>query len=147
MKTLISIILIIATTRAAIGAGFFVAPNGNDAHAGTKVQPFATLEHARDVARQSKGATVSVRGGSYTLEKPLVLTPADSGVIFQAYPGETPILSGGRPITGWKPMAGSTNLWSASIPKGWRFHYLFVNGQRAQRSRLIQQRPMASLAE
>ena len=118
-------------------AEFFIAPGGDDSQAGTKDKPFATLEHARDAARRSVGATVYLRGGTYLLDKSLILTPEDSGVTFQAYPGETPILSGGRAISGWRPMAGSASIWCASIPKGWRFHYLFVNGKRAQRSRLI----------
>ena len=32
----------------------FVSPKGNDAHAGTKAQPFKSLEKARDAARKLK---------------------------------------------------------------------------------------------
>ena len=32
---------------------FFVSPDGDDAHPGTKAQPFKTLEAARDAVRKS----------------------------------------------------------------------------------------------
>ena len=52
-----------------------------------------------------------MRGGTYFLEQPFVLEPQDSGtperpVVFAAYPGERPVFSGGRRITGWQAGAG-----------------------------------------
>ena len=38
------------------GAEFFVAPHGNDANPGTKEQPLATLQRARDAIRELKKA-------------------------------------------------------------------------------------------
>ncbi len=136
----------------------FVATDGNDGWSGRFPMPnrartdgpFATLARARDEIRKRKaagglagGATVYLRGGTYFLAEPFVLGPEDSGkeapLIYAAYPGEKPILSGGRPIRGWqKPTAGS--IWTADIPEvkagQWYFQQLFVNGERRPRARI-----------
>jgi hypothetical protein len=99
--------------------------------------PIASLTAARDAIRalRAKGdnspATVLLRGGVYRLPETFVLTPQDSDVTYAAYPGERPIISGGRVITGWKKGAGS--IWSA--PAAGQFRQLFVNGRRALRAR------------
>jgi hypothetical protein len=89
------------------------------------------------------GATVLVRGGTYVLSEPLRFGPEDSGtrehhVVYAAYPGENPVLSGGRAIAGWKP--GEGKRWMARLPAGvggpWRFTQLFVDGKRQTRARL-----------
>jgi len=133
----------------------FVATDGNDAWSGTLPRPnrartdgpFASLSRARDVVRArgaASGATVYVRGGTYFLDEPLVLGPQDSGseqgpVVYAAYPGERPVFSGGRRITGWSlPQQG--NVWTAEIPEAkagkWYPQQLFVNGQRRTRARI-----------
>ena len=55
----------------AVGATFYVSPDGDDANPGSVDRPFATLEAARDAIRQMKmadkfpadGVTVYLRGG------------------------------------------------------------------------------------
>ena len=90
--------------EAASGPAFFVSSFGNDAWSGLLAEPnadgtdgpFATLERARDAMRADPDiATTYVRDGTYYLSSTLDLTSADTGVTFAAYPGETPILSGG----------------------------------------------------
>jgi hypothetical protein len=130
-------------------ADFYVAPNGSDENPGTVAKPFATLARARDAVRQLQAGRppkaevmVLVRAGTYVLKETLVFGPADSGtrehrIIYAAYPGEKPVLSSGRPITGWKP--GEGKRWVADVPAargGWRFAQLFVNSQRQTRARL-----------
>jgi hypothetical protein len=137
---------------------FYVAPGGDDAAPGTKEQPFRTLEKARDSIRafkKSNGAklepfTVFLRGGTYVLDRTFILAPQDSGslgapVCYRNFPEETAKLIGSREIKDWRPLteepsfvaaAAKGKLWVADIPKGWRFHYLFVDGKRAERSRL-----------
>ncbi|MGH9773284.1 MAG: right-handed parallel beta-helix repeat-containing protein, partial [Candidatus Acidiferrales bacterium] len=145
---------------------FFVSPEGNDRWPGKLDHPnarrtdgpFRTLERARDAVRGLKAAgllahpvTVYLRGGVYPLQAPLVFTPEDSGtskapITYEAYPGETPILSGGRVITGWTKFSGGAlaspaknDLWVAEVPEvkqdKWYFHQLFVNGRRRTRAR------------
>lgn len=157
-----------ASVAASSGAEsvFYVATNGNDSWSGKLAQPdasrrdgpFLTLQRAQKAIRALKGsgalampATVYIRGGEYDLSKPLVFEPADSGtpqdpITYAAYPGETPVISGGKEITGWERVtdaellkqAGGA-LWMARVPQAkqgqWYFRELFVNGQRRQRAR------------
>jgi hypothetical protein len=136
-----------------------VARDGNDAWSGALPSPnrsrsdgpFATPARARDEIRKRKaagsltqGTTVYLRGGTYFLAEPFVLGPEDSGtkdtpIVYAAYPGEKPVLSGGRPITGWqKPKSGS--VWTTEIPEvkagQWYFQQLFVDGARRPRARI-----------
>jgi len=138
-------------------ATFYVAPDGNDAWSGRLPEanavrsdgPFATLTRARDAVRSLKAAgpltepvTVLLKGGVYQIETALEFTPEDSGtetapITYAALPGERPILSGGRPIGGWRK--GDGEIWNAAVPgvkEGqWYFHQLFVNGLRRTRAR------------
>lgn len=130
------------------GASFYVATDGNDQWSGKLAAPnkeksdgpFATIARARDAVRALRiqnPPTVVVRGGVYRLAETLTFGPEDSGVVYTAAPGERPVFSGGRVITGWKK--GEGKLWTAQVPEvaagKWYFHQLFVNGQRATRAR------------
>ena len=140
-------------------ATFFVAQEGNDAWSGKlaapNVQrtdgPFATVMRARDAIREMRAkrplshpVTVMIRGGTYFLEETLVLEVEDSGtekcpICYTAYPGEKPVLSGGRRITGpWKPYKGKIAFCAVEEAKGgkWKFRQLAVNGKRQTRARL-----------
>ena len=79
--------------------------------------------------RASGTKTTYVRAGSYFLATTLSLTSSDSGASLLAYPGERPVLSGGRAITGF---AQNGNLWTATIPPaqlaGWTLTALNVGG-------------------
>ena len=142
---LLTVGLMLSSSAALSAAEYYVSPNGNDANLGTKKKPFASLTRARDAARGKQGSTVFLRGGTYYPEKTLLLTPADSGLTLRAYEKETPIINGGRKITGWRKLANESvgitaaakgKLWVADVPKGWCFHYLYVKGQATQRARL-----------
>jgi hypothetical protein len=110
--------------------------------------PLRSLEAARDAVRTLKKnasggpITVLLRKGEYHLTQPFVLTPEDSGaparpIVYAAYPGEHPVLCGGRVIEGWKK--GAKNIWTAEIADvkegRWYFRQLFANGARATRAR------------
>jgi hypothetical protein len=152
----------LADSKRSSPAQFFVSPIGNDAWTGTLAAPnaaktdgpLATLEQARNTIRklkQSQGGTlkqpvhVLLRSGTYSLEKPLVLTPEDSGVsafpvTYKAYPNESPTLSGGQPLKTWKAVTvAGKRLWLTevdSVRSGqWFFRQLWVNGQPRPRSR------------
>jgi hypothetical protein len=135
----------------------YVSPQGNDAWSGALPEPnaehsdgpLATIQRARDVVRRRKlcgelssPLTVWLRGGRYALTQPLTFGPQDSApVAYAAYPGETPVLDGGRPIGDWSE--GELNghkVLVASLPEvaagHWYFRQLFVSGQRRQRPRL-----------
>lgn len=137
--------------------------------------PFATIPAAQQAVRALKvdgklpcPVRILVRGGTHFLAAPLALTPEDSGspapmgewgqvqgpertVTYAAYPGEKPVLSGGRAITGFTPtqlkIEGRTiDCWVADVPDvragrrgSWFFTQLWVNGRRARRTRLPKQ--------
>lgn len=136
----------------------YVSPDGNDAWSGRlpdpsadgRDGPLATPARARDLLRElpksEAGARrVLLRGGVYRLSEPLVFGPEDSGtetcpVVFGACPGERPVLSGGREISGWTlDDVNGRDCWVAELPEvragTWNFTQLFVNGRRCPRPR------------
>ncbi len=168
-KVMLLVILIamgwLATASTPDGmADFYVATDGNDSWSGTLPAPnsshtdgpFASLARAQIAVEGlvgTKPVTVMVRAGTYYLPLSptnpgtLLLGSKDSGtstlgVTWENYPGETPIVSGGIPVSGnpglgltWTNVSG--NLWQVQLPTGIQpFEYLFYNGQRRLRARL-----------
>jgi hypothetical protein len=127
-------------------ADFYVAPDGSDAAPGTVKQPFATFAHAQTAVRAkfAAGATTDVRvvfrGGMYPLRQPVMFRPEDSSpagrrAVYAAWPGETPVFSGGIRIDGFA--AGADGAWRTKAPStlSGNFEQLFVNDRRAVRAR------------
>ncbi|MHC4534942.1 MAG: hypothetical protein ACYS6K_13415, partial [Planctomycetota bacterium] len=127
------------------GLSFFVAPDGNDENRGTLTEPFATLHQARNVVRKSKKAgvksvTVYLREGVYYLSRPVAFTERDSGssdapVIYKAYPGERPVISGGFKLNlKWRTY--KDGIMMANVPEQiYEIDQLFVNGKRQNMAR------------
>ncbi|MEW1648589.1 RICIN domain-containing protein [Streptomyces sp. NPDC091219] len=125
---------------AATQARYYVAPNGDDANAGTITAPFKTLQHARDVVRtvnndMTGDINVFLRGGTYPVSSTINFTSADSGtngdhVVYAAYPGEKPVLDNGLLVSGWTQHSG--NIWKATLNRDDKLRALYVNGKRAQ---------------
>jgi hypothetical protein len=131
------------------GSQIYVSTKGKDYNPGTKNQPLASLNAARDMLRKMKQEgrdftpVVVVEDGYYEFNEPLVLKPEDGGekddpVIYKAARGAVPVLSGGKRITGFK--VNSDGLWEVYIPKcaggAFRFGQLYVNGKRAEIARI-----------
>jgi hypothetical protein len=103
------------------------------------------LPTARDKVRglvgHAKGdVDVDLLGGTYRLTSPLQLGVQDSGtpghpVVYQAAPGQTPILSGATRVTGFTRVDATKNIYRAQVPKGVASRDLFVDGVRAVRAR------------
>ena len=118
---------------------FYVSRDGDDANAGTKKSPFKTVEHARDAVRtvsdkMTGDLIVNLRGGNYCVTSPVEFSPADSGrngfnVIYRAYKGEIPVVSGGVLVTNWTLDHG--NIFKAALNRDDKLRCLLVNGQRA----------------
>lgn len=125
------------------GGEMVVAVTGNDSAEGSIAEPLATLVGARDRIRLLRSAgyaeavTVFVRGGTYYESETLVLEEQDSGtenapVVYKAYPGEVPVISGGRNLG-----AASQNpdgSYSVYVPEAddwqWTFRQLFADDLR-----------------
>ncbi|HWC36296.1 MAG TPA: right-handed parallel beta-helix repeat-containing protein [Mycobacteriales bacterium] len=114
------------------------APDGSGEACTTQAPCSLTTAHA--AAREAAGRKghgeidVVLEDGTYHLTRPLRLGTADSGtrrnrVVYRAADGATPILSGGRQVTGWRQLEGSKN-WYADIPKGFDTHQLYIDGHR-----------------
>ena len=131
------VLLVLAAAAVAQPATLYVSPQGREGARGTIDDPFPSLTAARDAIRSmrkagaTEPATVLLRGGTYRLTETFVLTPEDSGVTYEAYPAEHPVISGGRVVKGWQKGAGS--IWTTYVSD--RVHQLFINGQRAVRAR------------
>ncbi|NUR58515.1 MAG: hypothetical protein HOV87_07455 [Catenulispora sp.] len=83
---------------------------------------------------------VYLRGGTYSRSQTFTLGVADSGqnghkVVWAAYPGETPVLSGATHVTGFALFDSAKNIYRAAVPAGTQSRQLFVNGVRSQRAR------------
>ncbi len=120
---------------------FHVASNGSDMNPGTEAKPFATLDRAREAVRavnkdMADDITVVLHGGVYPIEKTVVFDAEDSGanghnVVYRAEKGETPTISGGKPVVGWEK--DENGRWKAPAPVD-NFRQLYVNGRRATRA-------------
>ncbi len=110
LVAILAAVILLAFGSVGAETSFYVATDGNDNHPGTVGKPFATISRARDAVREkikaglNESVTILIRGGRYQLDETLVFGPADSGnteccITYKAFPGETPIVSGGRVIT------------------------------------------------
>jgi hypothetical protein len=126
--------------RAAVQATYYVSPAGSDSNSGTSSSsPFATLDHARQVVETVNGSmtgdiVVYLLGGTYPLNSTIAFTPRDSGtnghqIFYEAYPGQTPVLSGGTQLTGWTQYNGS--IYKTHLSRADKLRSLYVNGHRA----------------
>ena len=135
-----------------------VSPAGRDSWSGLPAAPanadgpLATLPAALQKARAARktlpapdSVSILLRAGTYELDAPVVLTPDDSGAspqapfLIAAYPGEHPVLSGGRRLAGWRPSPDAKGVWElalpAPLPGETLFRSLFLDGRRAVRAR------------
>ncbi|MEX1015480.1 MAG: right-handed parallel beta-helix repeat-containing protein [Phycisphaeraceae bacterium] len=127
--------------------------------------PLATPQAAVALARQVRqgqdpppAVHIVLRGGRYALDEPIVFTADDAGtpstrrawrvsepersIRLEAHPGETPVLSGGRTVTGWREtQLDGHRLFVTEADDamqglaGWQCQHLHVNGERRQRPR------------
>lgn len=120
--------------------------------------PLATPAGARNTLRERKGlgtttfngdiirtepvgpTNIWLRAGRYRLEDPLSFDHRDSApTAYRAFPGETPILDGGRLVAGWQSTeVNGVAAWVADLPEvardEWSFRRLYVNGVNCPRT-------------
>lgn len=121
-----------------------VAPDGKaGAPAGDIVVPSI---HAAQSVVKNKGGSRDVRvlldGGTYELDAPLRFDAKDGGanghtVTWASTPGEQAVLSGGHAVTGWTLHDPDKNIWVADVAPGTESRQLYVDGQPAEKTRLL----------
>jgi hypothetical protein len=128
-------------------AAYYVSTTGNDSNPGTILQPLATVagvesklaaNYLNNCGAQTAPIIVQFRKGTWYKQKISLTNSGCSSVapvIYENFPGETPVFSGGTRITNWINVSGS--LWQATLPPGTlNFEALYYNGQRRLRARL-----------
>ncbi len=124
----------------------YVSPQGNDLNSGTKNDPVATLNFAKELAyaqlkeKSESFVTIWLSEGIHQLKKPLEFKPLPSAdstatVLVKAVPGEKPVVSGGIRLTVWQK---NNDFWEATIPENMQnkqVRELFINNRRATRAR------------
>ncbi len=171
MPLLISSFSVLAQTDSAIT--IYVSPGGDDQANGSLAQPYGSIFQAVEAvrARRDSGnnepAVIYLREGRHQLNETLVLgledgNPSTSGRVtlggygagaiaepahltFAAHPGETPVVSGGVPVTGWAklqspppelPASAAGKVWVADMPEDMeRFYTLYDEKGRLNRAR------------
>ncbi|GBF71896.1 putative Ig domain-containing protein [Paenibacillus sp. 598K] len=144
MVSLVAPSIIVLTVKASSpGTELYVSSSAAGAEEGTLAAPFHSLAAARDAVRlliadgMDEDITVYVRGGEYPLSSMLVFDERDSGrdghtITYRSYPGETPTIIGGAPLSGWESVGGG--IYSAEVGS-LRFQTLYENGERAVKAR------------
>ena len=135
----------VTVATAADQATFYVAPNGSDTNKGTEEAPFKTITQAQKAVRAINGTmtgdiSVILREGTYQHPATVNFTEEDGGkdghyVRYKAYEGETPLITGGIPMSGWTIHDEKNNIWKAENVDA-RFRQLYVNGKKAIRARM-----------
>jgi len=130
-------------SRAPLGLhDIFVDPIlGSNAHEGSEHAPKQTIQEAVNVAALQKVAVV-LRGGVHYLKDTLILGAEHSGLTIRSYPGETPIVNGGKRLNvTWTPFNvtprnGGPNIYRANVKNQvTEVPGLQVAGKRATRAR------------
>lgn len=127
----------------------WVASDGAGDGDGSQSRPLITLKQAKTALQNqvrkglSEDIVVRLRGGIYTLDSTLELTPAELGdgrytVTFSSCPGERAVVSGSVPLpAAWLPKGN--NLWVLHLPEArggsWVFRSLFCSGASLPRAR------------
>jgi hypothetical protein len=150
--------VVLANGSIAVAVDLWVAGGGSDANPGTSARPLLSLESALkkagDIRQRSPEMPVRIilRGGRYTLTRPLWIHPGLSGTpahptLIMAAEREHPVLSGGIALKGWHqagvvvnlPRAALGSIWAAKIPtlagRPLSFRTLWIDGRQGVRAR------------
>lgn len=140
MLAIVMNIMFVTSVNAGTQATIYVSPDGSDDNDGSVGAPFKTIAAARDAVRlinssMSGDIIIYLRDGTHEVTEPITLKPEDSGnngyrIYYQAYPGETPVVSGAKKVTGWTLHSG--NIYKAPLDRETKLRLLYVNDKRAQ---------------
>jgi hypothetical protein len=130
------------------GIRLFVSPDGDDNQSGSKGQPLASLDGAKNKIRDLRlkdtftdTIFIEFLEGTYYLNQPFVLSGQDGGtakapVVFTSRANPRPVICGGRETGKFEVV--HPDLWRVFIPEtamyGFYFEQLYINGQRRFRA-------------
>jgi hypothetical protein len=142
LSSICLVIVFAGTAHSAIQATFYASPTGSGSIC-SEASP-GSLTSVRDkvrplTANMGGDIVILLRGGTYSLTENFVLGTRDGGnsnhrVIYQAYPDEKPVISGGKQITGWTLSDPAKNIYKADVGQ-LATRQLYINGKRAIRAR------------
>ncbi|MFC1760855.1 right-handed parallel beta-helix repeat-containing protein [Planctomycetota bacterium] len=170
---LLLMLVILAAQSDSLAKDIVVSVDGDAQADGSLAKPYGSLPDAVEAVRalrkagNTEPAKIILREGRHQLNQTLVLglddgSPSDpkpvklskygagpsSGpayLTFSAYPGETPVVSAGVPVTGWKqlesapaelPAKAAGKVWVADMPEGLdKFYTLYDHQGRLNRAR------------
>lgn len=94
VQGLVAALLCLCVAAAGHAAQYYVAPVGNDSHAGTRAAPWRTIGFALDQA--DAGDTVYLRAGVYreAVRMPRSGSARNGFITLRNYPFETPVIDG-----------------------------------------------------
>lgn len=122
---------------AALAATWFVSPKGDDANDGSKGRPVKTVEKAVELSRglmRDEAKTIVVGDGLYCFERTVRLGEGDNDLEIRAENPGKAVLSGARPVTGWKADPKDPRFLVADFPFAAEKNMLYtlvVNGEMA----------------
>ncbi|WP_258105378.1 right-handed parallel beta-helix repeat-containing protein [Marinoscillum sp. MHG1-6] len=132
----LSCVLLISMSTLAAQSRIYVKPGAKNG-SGSKSKPYGTIQEARTAAvkaskKKDGDVEVLLRGGVYTIDKPIEFSEKHSGVngkiIFKAYEGEKAVISGGVKVEGWQHVEGP--IYKARLDRDTKLRSLYVNGKR-----------------
>ena len=109
-REIVAIVMLAGLAVNGWGAEFYVSPAGDDAAAGSRKAPFASLGRAREAVRElraqnpAEDITVWFDEGAYTFSETEVFGLNDSGsetqsISYRALPEKEVVFSAGAPVT------------------------------------------------
>ncbi|MFC4776615.1 OmpL47-type beta-barrel domain-containing protein [Paenibacillus sp. GCM10023252] len=131
------------TTGEGEQSAYYIAPNGDDGNSGTIDAPFRTLDGARKALRpklptMTVNYSVYLREGVYNQSTSVNFDEKDSGmngftVTYEAYPGEKPVIEGGRELSrSWE--AAGNGIYRVKAEGIADMREFYVNDKRQQRA-------------
>ncbi len=154
VSTIVVLFLFISPVHARVGetklstsnkAGqivIYVSASGSDRSDGSVKYPLKSVYAAQAKVRAAKkkgnqDICVILRGGTYIIDSTIFFGPEDSGsdehpVIWKAYEGETPVLSGGIATGSWQ--RGDNGIWQTKLERNEKLRQLYVNDKPSKLS-------------
>ena len=131
---LFGVFAVLAVTSLANAAQYHVSPDGSDKADGSAGAPFATIQHAADLAKA--GDEVIIHDGLYRQSVTLKSksdaksdNKTTAPIVFKAKQGANPVITGALPLTGpWQDLGDG--VFAADLPKdGVNIGWVFIDGK------------------